>query len=385
MALTMKDRMRIAHELRDSLQRQLRSRQRHARSQLELLTERLKSLERARSWLQICHDKGWTATASRILKDIPTTIAAVPHDVIRVQEAVRHAHVEMPLVSDVCRDLDQAEDEFGEVTYDCKEARVSVVTDSIELEEIELGDFEIQLDLAALGSVLAQQPFHIEALDPHPAQGHEGVTHPHVSDGYLCAGDATAPINAALASGRICDFFMLVRSVLTTYNHNSPYVSLDNWQGEPCYDCGYIMPSDDTFWCELCQNVYCPDCVDRCAHCNEGACCGCLGQCPVCEETVCSSCMTTCDECDMTLCERCHHDGACDCVDEDDEEQEEEEISDEAEQDIETEAFGSDHATVSGYPEGVGAAEIRATPGASATVLALRVGEAAVLSGQRPD
>ena len=61
------------------------------------------------------------------------------------------------------------------------------------------------------------------ALDPHPAALNDAVTHPHVSDERLCTGDAGAAIQAALAAGRVFDFFTLVRSVLVTYNPESPY------------------------------------------------------------------------------------------------------------------------------------------------------------------
>ena len=56
--------------------------------------------------------------------------------------------------------------------------------------------------------------YRVVALDPHPAGSDESVTHPHVRDEQLCAGDAAAAIRSALAGGRICDFFLLVRSVL---------------------------------------------------------------------------------------------------------------------------------------------------------------------------
>jgi hypothetical protein len=47
-------------------------------------------------------------------------------------------------------------------------------------------------------------------MDPHPSSRNNEVTHPHVSGERLCAGDAGAAIEAAIASGRICDFFVLV-------------------------------------------------------------------------------------------------------------------------------------------------------------------------------
>ncbi len=98
-----------------------------------------------------------------------------------------------------------------------------------------LGEFEIQLQLAGQGeSHDHEELYRIVAVDPHPATSDESVTHPHVRDECLCAGEAGAAICSALTSGRICDFFLLVRSVLKEYNPKSPFVPLDKWNGICC-------------------------------------------------------------------------------------------------------------------------------------------------------
>jgi hypothetical protein len=45
--------------------------------------------------------------------------------------------------------------------------------------------------------------FSIIALEPNPAAGRPDVTHPHVIEKRLCAGDAVNPIRTALESGRL--------------------------------------------------------------------------------------------------------------------------------------------------------------------------------------
>src|SRR5678815_5899637 len=84
----------------------------------------------------------------------------------------------------------------------------------------------------------------IVAIDPNPAATSEDTTHPHVRDHQLCAGDATVPIKAALREGRICDAFLAVNAVLHHYNPGSAYVSLDEWSGTPCADCGRITDEE---------------------------------------------------------------------------------------------------------------------------------------------
>ena len=83
------------------------------------------------------------------------------------------------------------------------------------------------LHLNRLGESQRGTAYSIIALDPHPAASNDSVTHPHISDGELCAGDAGAAIRAALGAGRIADVFQLVHSVLTTYNPGCPYAFMD--------------------------------------------------------------------------------------------------------------------------------------------------------------
>ncbi|MCX6963421.1 MAG: hypothetical protein NTZ08_13390, partial [Verrucomicrobia bacterium] len=75
--------------------------------------------------------------------------------------------------------------------------------------------------------------FDIVALEPNPASGRDEIVHPHVNGRDLCAGDAEGPVHRALDDGRIVEAFLMIRSVLTTYNRRSPYVSLEAWEGSP--------------------------------------------------------------------------------------------------------------------------------------------------------
>ncbi|HUU98355.1 MAG TPA: hypothetical protein VM487_21695, partial [Phycisphaerae bacterium] len=102
----------------------------------------------------------------------------------------------------------QLEAEFGEPGFNRDTRELSVITDRIELEGIDLGDFEIRLHVGNLGAGQFNSLLSVIALDPHPAASNRRVTHPHVNDEQLCAGDGRAAIQAALHNGRICDFFV---------------------------------------------------------------------------------------------------------------------------------------------------------------------------------
>ena len=105
-------------------------------------------------------------------------------------------------------------------------------TDPITLEGVYLGPFSIRLnvDLLEAGRTDASA-FQAVALDPHPASSSDTTTHPHVRDDYLCAGEASEPISAALREGRVADAFLLVRSVLTNYNRSSPFIAPCSFSG----------------------------------------------------------------------------------------------------------------------------------------------------------
>ena len=111
----------------------------------------------------------------------------------------------------------------------------------ITLEDVYLGEFEIRLDVFRLSELSSRIPYTVIALHPHPASSSDDVTHPHVSGRHLCEGDGSAAIRAALSHGRLFDFFSMVLGVLRTYNSDSPYVRLEDWNGVSCYDCGREM------------------------------------------------------------------------------------------------------------------------------------------------
>ena len=115
-------------------------------------------------------------------------------------------------------------DEFEAVDIDLGEHELSVTTDRIVLEGINLGSFKIRLDWHLLGFSSA---YRVMALDPNPAAKNEDITHPHVQDGNLCEGEGRSAVQAALEECRLYDFFLLVSRLLHTYGRGKP--SRTNW------------------------------------------------------------------------------------------------------------------------------------------------------------
>ena len=209
---------------------------------------------------------------------------------------------------DLFRDLVALGDEFDEVDICPGECNVSAVTDAIVLEGIDLGPFNIELRWDELGQ---QQPYSVIAVDPNPAASNAETTHPHVQDKCLCEGDGRVPIRQALSQGRLFDFFIMVRQILETYNSGSAFVSLDDWHGVDCRDCGRLVHDDERDTCEHCEVALCYDCSTGCPSCDRRCCGDCITSCAGCEEFFCPTCLSPCAVCQQDYCKECLTDEKC--------------------------------------------------------------------------
>lgn len=254
---------------------------------------------------------GWFSAADRCCSRTSRLLNDVSYSISQIQQLTEGPQKKTPKLSLLVEELDQVREEFGGINFDKAENTLSVVTDPIALEDVALGPFRIQLKLDKLSELYKDRPYRVIALNPNPAATDEEVTHPHVSSERLCEGDGCVAISSALEQGRLCDFFLTVRSVLNTYNPDSPYVSLYDWNGEPCYDCGYVVSREDTYYCYYCEHDYCSECSTYCRQCEETVCLGCSEECPHCEELACQNCISKCTECEELCCESCLEDGLC--------------------------------------------------------------------------
>ena len=255
--------------------------------------------------------RGWFSAAEQCCSRTSKLLNDTSYSISQIQQLTEGPQKKTPKLSLLVEELDQVREEFGSIDFDKAENTLSVVTDPIALEDVALGPFRIRLELDKFSELFKDRPYRVIALNPNPPATDEEVTHPHVSGERLCEGDGCVAIRSALEQGRLSDFFTLVRSILNTYNPDSPYVSLDDWDGESCYDCGYVMSREDTYYCYYCEHDYCSQCSTYCHQCEETACLGCSSQCPHCEELVCKNCISKCTECEELCCESCLEDGLC--------------------------------------------------------------------------
>lgn len=264
--------------------------------------------------LRLCTSRHWPTAAAEVSDRLSDCLRWIVRDIEKTQNSANRSSVSIPSVSDIAADLWQAESEFGQLRHDRKAAMLSVTTEAIRLDDVYLGEFEIQLQLSMPGeSAGNKEMFRVVALDPHPAASDNTVTHPHLRDEQLCAGDAATAIQSALSQGRICDFFLLVKSVLSQYNSASPYVSLANWESGACYDCGCSFGGGAYYTCPACENDFCTDCMSYCRRCDNSYCQECLTTCSVCDESICVGCITRCPDCRKAICKTCLEENQCPC------------------------------------------------------------------------
>lgn len=223
-----------------------------------------------------------------------------------VGELRRGERRRLPSATLLYEELAATEREFGGLEVDG--AAVCVTTAAVVLEGMPLGPFRIRLDVDRVGR---DAPFTVTALEPNPAASSDEITHPHVNGERLCVGEGRGAIAAALAEGRLTDFFLIVDRILHTYAEGAAYVELNRWRGVPCRDCADVMDADDAYGCRGCDESLCGDCLVGCADCGDGYCSGCIDRCAECEQSCCGRCLTACLRCRGRRCESCLEENVC--------------------------------------------------------------------------
>ena len=258
--------------------------------------------------LEMARTRDWNLAACRLEQDLRSQLQMLSGQLSKLGESLCCVRQDVASAHDIYKDIVSLESEFEDVTWSRLQGTFSVTTDEIVLDGIALGRFQIELDWRELPAAY----FRVIALDPNPAASNDNVTHPHVEAESLCAGDARLPIQRALEQGRIADFFLIVNSVLLTYNSGSPYVSLADWTGVTCSDCGDSVDADDRYTCEKCEHSLCESCYRFCEACSSNFCGDCVMRCESCDEDVCQHCQCTCKSCRDTFCPRCVEENLCD-------------------------------------------------------------------------
>jgi hypothetical protein len=304
--------IKLSNLLLDSLKELNRSRLRQIQTVMNDFNDKCLETTKDSHLFDTAVEKGWLIGAESVRSRIEINLNDFSHHLQRFKELINTDETIMPNFIDIVTELMQAEQEFGELKFDLNEKTISVTTETVILEDISFGPFEIKLFVSQIEKLYDDCPYRIIALEPNPAGGNDSVTHPHVSDERLCEGDGHVAIRKAIEQGRFFDFFTLIISILQTYNPDSPYIAIDDWEGRTCYDCGSTISDDESYYCERCDRDYCSQCSTCCQVCDTTVCLGCSAECQGCNVPVCRDCTDTCRECEQTFCKNClNEEGLC--------------------------------------------------------------------------
>lgn len=279
-------------------------------------------VQAAHSGWAAARNRGWNRAAAQQRQTLVRELEDLNRDIRNRLSAIASEQPQVtPSLRLLFEELVAADGEFEGVLLSEKE--LSVTTEPIVLDDVELGRFKIRLHLDRLG---VETPYRVRALEPHPAASCAETTHPHVSGEQLCAGEGRRALAAALAEGRLFDFFTIVDRILHTYAEGSAYVELAQWYGIRCHDCDATVHEEDVCTCARCEDRVCDDCLVHCGGCSDGYCSTCIDRCARCEEYACSNCLTTCAHCRRSVCGACLEEELCEtCREELEEEPDEEE------------------------------------------------------------
>lgn len=274
---------------------------------LALPAERWRECQTILRRRSLAQEKGWTAAAEQMRIRLDRATEEL-REALAGFHKVLHASPATPFASvpEILADLIAIDEEFAEFAWSGKDRTLTATTLPITLEGVRLGRFAIELRWENLRPP-RRGCYRVMARDPHPSGLDEDVMHPHVQGEWLCEGDAQPAIQQALSQGRLLDFFVIVRSVLETYNDSSPYVSLADWDDVRCGDCDASVAADDVSDCCGCNVRLCEECRSSCSACSDGYCSGCLCRCAVCDDDYCSSCLESCVACNARTCSSCLH------------------------------------------------------------------------------
>ncbi|MFO0806203.1 MAG: hypothetical protein U0791_24130 [Gemmataceae bacterium] len=257
----------------------------------------------------------WDCAAASLKQDLNAVLKLMGRRIEELREQCETPSFRTPDRCEWIRELRHLESEFGTVTVRWTDSVIRIVTEPIELKGVSLGPFAIEFHWTGGPSATGSRAIEVKALKPNRPAGRSDVTHPHVEDDILCAGEAKEALDQAIADGRLVDAFQLVHSVLTNYNPHSAYVSLHEWDGSHCAQCGRRIRSEEASSCEGCDCDLCDECGERCEGCDELRCGDCLEPCDVCRErhcrgsldttargrAVCSNCREACSECQASF------------------------------------------------------------------------------------
>lgn len=276
----------------------------HEQQQLTLPERWFQQAQELAARHELVRRRGWMEAGHSIRRQLLLRVQWQLTELRRLQQQLER--LQQPAltlsVSEVYRELTALEHEFEQVAIEPQRTRILLTTERIVLKGLDLGPFELVWNWSKLG---AAEELQVVALEPCRPNDRSDVTHPHVQDHLLCEGEASVPLEQALRSGRLGDYFAILQQTLKTYNPSSPYVHIEDWFSRRCGSCSDSMDECDESDCHACGEVLCCDCIGCCAECHSSTCRSCLDACPECHRDLCAGCQPEGGFRNGVVCESC--------------------------------------------------------------------------------
>jgi len=222
-------------------------------------------------------------------------------------------------------------------------AIITPTTISVDIDDVILSDDyeDIEHDFGGYTVILQNYPilhqhmstrhyYTVVAKDnakAYVSDNNTSYSHPHINSDILCEGEAAIAIRNALKAGDLVSFYLIVNSVVNTYNPEGAYRLLKHWLPSVniCHSCGAAVDDEDYAVCDTCNEMLCDGCYYECNCCNNLFCIDHIMHCDACDQDFCSYCydehITPCICCMELVCENkthecgmCHNDACNDCI-----------------------------------------------------------------------
>lgn len=294
----------VSEHLKDGIRR---------RRKVKLPANRLRNLQSLVRPLNVARERSWHGATAQLHRRLMVALTQLRETVHRGSLPPATSRGLTASSQEIYEDLSALIGEFAAVEITPEQYRIAVTTgpvilNQLDLNQLDLGPFEIRLDWGAIGR---DRCYRVMAASPHPPASDECVTHPYVRDDLLCAGDAEPSIEMALQQGRLFDFFTLVRQLLVNYVPGRSFVELDEWNWMLCEACGTLVERRQLDGCQRCRQTLCVSCTSRCAACERTCCGSCSRWCAICRHRFCKGCLDRCVRCSAWICADCHWEGLC--------------------------------------------------------------------------
>jgi hypothetical protein len=164
-----KELVKNANRIRDTLIVLQKNRWLETLNSLVAFSGKLAEMASQSKKLGISLTHNWFFAAKKCRTGVSRSLDDLQYLMQKAKQFVNEPVPEIPNVSFLIEELRGLQLEFGDIDYNYEKNTLSVVTESITLEDVYLGAFKIQLNLNKLSELYSDRAYYVIALNPNPA------------------------------------------------------------------------------------------------------------------------------------------------------------------------------------------------------------------------